>query len=78
MKIILIKNEGFNLKYYLFIRKNFKNVSVLKKYLIHTNSPGQYIEVDNLAQKNKTVFVFEGKQTREAEAVKQLQDGINL
>ena len=41
------------------------------------NFSGQYLETDNLAQKNKTIFVFEGKASKENVAVKQLKDRYN-
>lgn len=36
--------------------------------------PRQFLEVDNLAQKDETIFVSEGKTKRENAAIKQLQD----
>lgn len=52
---------------------NFNNVG-LRILLRHPDLPiGSYIEVDNLAQKGRTVFVFEGKFNKEELAVKQLQ-----
>ena len=52
---------------------NFYNIR-LKENMGHPDFLGKYIEADNIAQKNKTIFVFESKQTREAEAINQLQN----
>ena len=57
----------------LNLARNFYKIG-LKSILLHPYLPRQFIESDNISQKNKTIFIFEGKQTREAEAVKQLQD----
>ena len=41
-------------------------------FIIHPTLPGQFIEVDNLAQKKQTAFVFEGKSKKELAAISQL------
>ena len=43
---------------------NFSNVKV-KTSIWHPTLPNSYLEVDNLAQKGKIVFVFEGKFNKE-------------
>ena len=55
---------------------NFININ-LKFQLQHAFLPGQFIEADNLAQINETIFVYEGKVTRENAAIKQLQERHN-
>ena len=57
----------------LILAGDFFNIK-LKRKLFHPNLPGYFLEVDNLAEKNKTIFVFEGKQNREYSAASQLQE----
>lgn len=40
---------------------NFKNRKYCIKIIHPSGTPQQYLEVDNIGQKGKTLFVFEGK-----------------
>lgn len=55
----------------LRLEGNFSNID-LRLEIIHPTIPGWLLEVDNIAQKGKTVFIFEGKSKKEKSALKQL------
>src|SRR3989344_157099 len=52
-------------------------INKLRVKIFHPTLPGCYLEVDNLAQKGKTVFVFEGKSINDGRAIRQLKDRNN-
>jgi len=57
-----------------FILSNNFSIVELKVQIIHPRLPGSFLEVDNLAQKGQTVFVFEGKSKDEGQALSQLKE----
>lgn len=46
--------------------------NLFKIKIIHPILAGCYLEIDNLAQKKTTLFIFEGKSKKEEAAIKQL------
>ena len=57
----------------LKLSNSFYNLGI-NFILRHPNLPKQFIEVDNISQKNKTIFIFEGKSSRETSAIIQLKE----
>jgi len=65
---------GDEAKFYraLGLAGNFFNLQLLF-YILHPTIPRSYLEVDNSAQRNNTLFIFEGKSNNEQGAAQQLR-----